>query len=149
MTEALTNEQISEYRQAFAAFDKDGNGEITSEELGEMMRSLGLEPSETELQDIINEVDLDNTGSIDFDEFVTMMAKRVPKVDAETELRQAFKVFDRDGSGSIDTEELRHVMKSLGENLTDEQIDEMIREADKDGDGTVDYNEFVQLLGGD
>ena len=71
-------------------------------------------------------------------EFVTMMAKRVPKVDAETELRQAFKVFDRDGSGSIDTEELRHVMKSLGEDLTDEQIDEMIREADKDGDGTVD-----------
>jgi len=149
MTETLTEEQLNEYRQAFAAFDKDGNGEITSEELGEMMRSLGLEPSETELQDIINEVDLDSTGSIDFDEFVTMMAKRVPKVDAETELRQAFKVFDRDGSGTIDTEELRHVMKSLGENLTDEQIDEMIREADKDGDGTVDYNEFVQLLGGE
>lgn len=68
-----------------------------------------------------------------------MMAKRVPKVDAETELKQAFKVFNRDKSGSINTKELRNIIKRLGENLTDKQINKIIREADKDGNRTVNY----------
>ena len=70
---------------------------------------------------------------------MTMIAKRVPKVDAETELKQVFKVFNRDKSGSINTKELQNVIKSLGENLTDKQIDKIIREADKDGNWTVNY----------
>lgn len=71
--------------------------------------------------------------------FVTMIAKCVPKVDAETELKQVFKVFNRDKSRSINTKELRNIIKSLGENLMDKQIDKIIREADKDGNWTVNY----------
>lgn len=66
--------------------------------------------------------------------------------DSEEELREAFKVFDKDGNGFISAAELRHVMTNLGEKLTDEEVDEMIREADADGDGQVNYEEFVKMM---
>ena len=102
------------------------------------MRSLGQNPSESELQDMINEVDADNNGTIDFPEFLTMMARKMKDTDSEDEIREAFKVFDRDNNGFISAAELRHVMTSIGEKLTDEEVDEMIREADQDGDGRID-----------
>merc|ERR1712137_660016 len=111
-----------------------------------VMRSLGQNPSESELQDMINEVDADNNGTIDFPEFLTMMARKMKDTDSEEEIREAFKVFDRDNNGFISAAELRHVMTSIGEKLTDDEVDEMIREADQDGDGRIDYNEFVQLM---
>ena len=126
--------------------DKDGDGQITTKELGTVMRSLGQNPSESELQDMINEVDADNNGTIDFPEFLTMMARKMKDTDSEEEIREAFKVFDRDNNGFISSAELRHVMTSIGEKLTDDEVDEMIREADQDGDGKIDYNEFVQLM---
>ncbi|KAF3940049.1 Calmodulin [Dactylella cylindrospora] len=111
------------------------------------MRSLGQNPTDTELQDIINEVDRDNTGTIDFNEFLLLMAPRDgASRDLEAELRQAFQVFDKDKTGSIDASELRAVMKAIGENLTDEEIDEMIREADKDKNGTIDFEEFKAIM---
>lgn len=132
------------------------------------MRSLGQNPSESELQDMINEVDADNNGTIDFPgttsskrcrkrkqrlmseiEFLTMMARKMKDTDSEEEIREAFKVFDRDNNGFISAAELRHVMTSIGEKLTDDEVDEMIREADQDGDGRIDcmVPHFTQLLG--
>ena len=102
------------------------------------MRSLGQNPSEGELQDMINEVDADSNGTIDFPEFLTMMARKMKDTDSEEEIREAFKVFDRDNNGYISAAELRHVMTSIGEKLTDDEVDEMIREADQDGDGRID-----------
>ncbi|KPM43572.1 hypothetical protein AK830_g3017 [Neonectria ditissima] len=144
--DSLTEEQVSEFKEAFSLFDKDGDGQITTKELGTVMRSLGQNPSESELQDMINEVDADNNGTIDFPEFLTMMARKMKDTDSEEEIREAFKVFDRDNNGFISAAELRHVMTSIGEKLTDDEVDEMIREADQDGDGRIDYNEFVQLM---
>ena len=95
---------------------------------------------------MINEVDVDGNGTIDFPEFLTMMARKLKDVDAEAEIREAFKVFDKDGNGLISANELRHVMTSLGEKLTDEEVDEMMREADIDGDGFVNYEEFVKMM---
>ncbi|EFE36797.1 uncharacterized protein ARB_04323 [Trichophyton benhamiae CBS 112371] len=106
------------------------------------MRSLGQNPSESELQDMINEVDADNNGTIDFPEFLTMMARKMKDTDSEEEIREAFKVFDRDNNGFISAAELRHVMTSIGEKLTDDEVDEMIREADQDGDGRIDWSYF-------
>ncbi|RVW22460.1 Calmodulin [Vitis vinifera] len=121
-------------------------GCITTKELGTVMRSLGQNPTEAELQDMINEVDADQNGTIDFPEFLNLMARKMKDTDSEEELKEAFKVFDKDQNGFISAAELRHVMTNLGEKLTDEEVDEMIREADVDGDGQVNYEEFVRMM---
>jgi calmodulin len=95
---------------------------------GTVMRSLGQNPTEAELQDMVNEVDADGNGTIDFPEFLTMMARKMKDTDSAEEIKEAFKVFDKDGNGYISAAELRHIMTNLGEKLTDEEVDEMIRE---------------------
>uniref|UniRef100_A0A672ZVH2 Calmodulin 2 n=1 Tax=Sphaeramia orbicularis TaxID=375764 RepID=A0A672ZVH2_9TELE len=132
--------------EAFSLFDKDGDGTITTKELGTVMRSLGQNPTEAELQDMINEVDADGNGTIDFPEFLTMMARKMKDTDSEEEIREAFRVFDKDGNGYISAAELRHVMTNLGEKLTDEEVDEMIREADIDGDGQFVYPVIIPIF---
>ncbi|CAD6570538.1 MAG: N-terminal acetyltransferase A complex catalytic subunit ard1 [Tremellales sp. Tagirdzhanova-0007] len=110
------------------------------------MRSLGQNPTQAELEDMINEVDADGNNSIDFAEFMTLMARKMHDTDSEEEIREAFKVFDKNNDGHISAAELKHVMTNLGEKLSDAEISEMIREADKDGDGMIDYNEFVTMM---
>ncbi|KAJ2789300.1 hypothetical protein GGI18_002486 [Coemansia linderi] len=145
-----TNEdQIKEYREAFSLFDKDGDGNITAVELGSVMRSVGQNPTEAELQDMINEVDKDGNGTIDFGEFLSLMARQSSDNNEEEELKEAFRVFDKDGNGFISAAELRHALTNLGEKLTQEEVDEMIQEADVNGDGQIDYDEFVKMMRGD
>lgn len=155
----LNPEQISEFREAFAFFDKDGDGCITVEELATVMGSLqGHRPSEDELGEMIRDADADGNGTIDFAEFLALMARKTASssagaggggdgnYDPDEELREAFKVFDKDQNGYISATELRHVMINLGEKLTDEEVEQMIREADLDGDGQVNYDEFVRMM---
>merc|ERR1711998_686546 len=113
---------------------------------GTVMRSLGQNPTEAELTDMINEVDADGNGTIDFPEFLTMGARKMKDTDSEEEILEAFKVFDKDGSGCISAAELRHIMTNLGEKLTDEEIGEMIREADIDGNGQINYEECIKMI---
>lgn len=90
---------------------------------------------------------LKGNGTIDFDEFLQMMAKKMKDTDSEEELKSAFKVFDRDNTGFINGHNLRTVMTNLGEKLTDEEVEEMIREADADGDGLINYQgHFTDLF---
>ncbi|KAL0696123.1 hypothetical protein Bca4012_063303 [Brassica carinata] len=95
---------------------------------------------------VINEVDADGNGTIDFPEFLNLMAKKMKDTDSEEELKEAFSVFNKDQNGVISAAELRHVMTNLGEKLTDEEVEEMIREADVNGDGQINYEEFVKIM---
>lgn len=146
MAENLSEEKIAEFRAAFELFDRDRDGKITSKELGTVMKNLGQNPSETELEEMIKQVDLDGNGTIDFKEFLGLMVRKMKDTDTEEELLEAFKVFDRDGNGFITSHELRHVMTNLGQSLSPEEIEEMVREADIDGDGQINYDEFVKMM---
>ena len=78
-------------------------------------------------------------GELDFEEFIEFMC-RTKKVETSYDaIREAFKVFDKEGKGSIPREEFRHIMTTLGERLTDEEVDEMLDDADADGDGEIQY----------
>jgi len=140
----LSDEQKSEFKEAFALFDKDGSGDISADELGTVMRALGQKPSEAEVLQMIADVDENGDGTIDFDEFTTLMQMQMTVTEHAENLTSAFKVFDGDGSGRISAKELREKMTTLGEPpLTDAEVDEMIAEADKDGSGDISYSEFV------
>ncbi|XP_044769575.1 calmodulin-like [Neomonachus schauinslandi] len=95
---------------------------------------------------MINEVDADRNGTVGFPEFLTLMARKMKDTDSEEEIHEAFRIFDKDGNAYVSAAELRHVMTNLGEKLTDEEVDEMIREANIDGDGQVNYEEFVWMM---
>ncbi|WP_226589919.1 EF-hand domain-containing protein [Microseira wollei] len=138
----ITEEEVAKLWEAFKVFDTDGSSCISVEELGQVMRSLGQSPREIELRDMIKEVDVDLSGSIDFEEFKALMVAQ--KGDRKSRLKLAFSVFDEDGSGQITANELRSVMSQFG--LTDRELDEMIKEVDHDGDASIDFEEFVKLV---
>ncbi|XP_002047651.3 calmodulin [Drosophila virilis] len=142
----LTDYELEEFKRAFQILDRDGEGSIQARELGVFMRDLGKVPTESELQAMINQVDLDGNGSIDFEEFVSaMMAKLNTRADEDV-LREAFSVYDKENTGYIGVDQLRTVMIALKLKPTDEELDELIREGDIDGDGYLNYEEFVQLM---
>ena len=145
MADQLTEEQISEYKEAFSLFDKDGDGTITTKELGTIMAALHYNPTEAELQDMINEVDSDGNGTIDFPEFLTMMAKKMKDADSENEIKEAFAVFDKDGNGLILAAELRHVLATMGERLTEGEVNQLLQ-GFEDSNGFVNYEEFIRTV---
>ncbi|XP_068729171.1 calmodulin-like isoform X1 [Montipora capricornis] len=142
----LNEEQIEDFKKAFMLFDKDGNGRITADELIDVMTSLGQKPSENEVDAMIRQADQDGDGSIDFMEFLEVMASKMGENTFEDDLRDAFQLFDRDSNGYISKRELTFVMTSLGEHITDTTVENMIKEVDLDGDGRVNYEEFLRLM---
>ena len=143
----LTELEIAEYKEAFQIFDKHGEGAISSKELGTIMRSLGLNPSDEDLKEIIDSFDNDkNNNMIDFNSFLIIMAKRKNDIDNEEDLLDAFRVFDKENNGKISARELRYVMMSSGEDLNENDIEDMIHEASTDNDDYIDYRKFVRLM---
>ncbi|XP_033736461.1 neo-calmodulin-like isoform X1 [Pecten maximus] len=143
----LTEDKVHEYKEAFNMYDKDHDGIISTQKLGAVLRALGHNPTEIEMQEMIDEIDSEDTGSVDFESFLdVVMSRDIDDEDHERALREAFKMFDRDGNGYIDAEELRLCMMNLGEKLTQEEVEEMIREVDVDFDGRMNYEEFVKLM---
>ena len=141
----LTDDQISEFKQAFDLF-KEENGLIKSRDLGILMRSLGQTVSDEEIKEMINEVDEKQTRKIAFPEFLMLISRKIQDIDEEEELRQAFKIFDRDNKNFISTTELKYVMENFEEKLSETEVDDMIKEADPENTGKLDYHGFVKML---
>ncbi|XP_042557368.1 calmodulin-like [Dipodomys spectabilis] len=143
----LTETQMAQLKKAFSLFDKDGAGVIKTRDVGTLLRSLGQNPTEAEVQDLLGQVDPDGQGTVALPVLAAVMASRGSvAVESKEEIREAFRVFDKDGSGFVSAAELRQVLTTLGEKLTDLEVDEMIREADIDGNGLLNYEEFVQMM---
>ncbi|KAJ0721185.1 putative EF-hand domain-containing protein [Helianthus annuus] len=133
-----------ELEQVFNKFDVNGDGKISSSELGSMMRSLGHEPTENELQIIINE--LDGDGFIGLKEFIELNTKDIGSVELLETLKDAFSVFDVDNNGLITSDELCNVLGSLGEECSVEECRKMIAGVDRDGDGMINFDEFKVMM---
>ena len=137
----LTEEQKQEIREAFDLFDTDGSGTIDDKELKVAMRALGFEPKKEEIKKMISDIDKDGSGTIDFEEFLEMMTAKMSERDSREEILKAFRLFDDDETGKISFKNLKRVAKEIGENMTDEELQEMIDEADRDGDGEINEEE--------
>merc|ERR1712039_244764 len=131
----LTEEQQQEIKEAFDLFDTDGSGEIDSKE-----------PKKEEIQKMISDVDDDGSGTIGYPEFLKMMTHKILNRDPKDEILKAFRLFDDDETGKISFKNLKRVAKELGERMTDEELQEMIDEADRDGDGEVNEEEFLRIM---
>uniref|UniRef100_A0A8C6Z500 Centrin-2 n=1 Tax=Nothoprocta perdicaria TaxID=30464 RepID=A0A8C6Z500_NOTPE len=142
----LTEEQKQEIREAFDLFDADGTGNIDVKELKVAMRALGFEPKKEEIKKMISDIDKEGTGKISFNDFLAVMTQKMAEKDSKEEILKAFKLFDDDETGKISFKNLKRVAKELGENLTDEELQEMIDEADRDGDGEVNEQEFLRIM---
>ncbi|KAH9299938.1 hypothetical protein KI387_011521 [Taxus chinensis] len=144
MVKDLSDEQTASMREAFSLFDTDRDGYITVTELGTVMRSLGENPTQAELQDIIKREQIGAT--VDFPRFLDVMRRNIKGGNFHMQLKDAFKVLDKDGTGMISVAELRHILTSVGEKLEPSEFDQWIREIKVDSNGNIFYEEFIDRM---
>ncbi|ORC79122.1 centrin [Trypanosoma theileri] len=158
----LTDEQRQEIKEAFDLFDTDGSGTIDAKELKVAMRALGFDPHKDEVRRLLSSTMEERAGggagndisgavgmeplAIGFSEFMELMARKMTERDSREEMMKAFHLFDDDKTGKITFKNLKRVAQELGENMTDAELQEMIDEADRDGDGEVSEEEFLRVM---
>lgn len=142
----LTPEQLTDIRESFDLFDRDGDGHITADEFATILRSWGQNPTEKEVNEIIAQVDANGNGMIEFEEFVQMMCNSIKHFETEEDYINAFKPFDQDNDGKITKNELIQILKNLNEPISKSQIDMLVGIADKEKNGLIDYASFVHFM---
>ncbi|XP_068740763.1 myosin-2 essential light chain-like [Montipora capricornis] len=145
---SLSEDQISEHKEAFMLFDRRGDGKIESAQLGEVLRSLGLNPTQADVKKVLNEVDPKGNKRIAFEEFLPIflsIGQKKPIHSSSEGFVDGLRVFDREGNGQISAAELRHVLTGLGERMTDEEVDLLVS-GQEDQQGQINYEEFVKMV---
>eukprot|EP01088_Endostelium_zonatum_P003501 TRINITY_DN14711_c0_g1_i1.p1 TRINITY_DN14711_c0_g1~~TRINITY_DN14711_c0_g1_i1.p1 ORF type:complete len:141 (+),score=41.38 TRINITY_DN14711_c0_g1_i1:168-590(+) len=132
----------AEMKEVFDLIDKDKDGNLTAAELGTALRAVGQNPTETELQQIAQSVG----GKCNFQSFKGKVTQLSQSGGGESELRDAFSVFDRNGDGYVAVAEMKHVLTTICEKLAPAEADELLKDADPDGDGQINIEEFIQML---
>jgi len=136
------------WKEVFRIFDKDNNGHVSASEVGMLLRGLDMNPSMRDIEDMIQKIDKNGTGQIEWEEFVDFMhnLKRSTNQERMEDMLRAFKLFDYNNDDHIDAAELRRVVTSMGDKLTPEEADQMIKVADVDQDGKINYKEFAKFM---
>ncbi|XP_060102804.1 uncharacterized protein LOC132577216 [Heteronotia binoei] len=142
----LSEEQKQEIREAFDLFDTDDSGTIDVKELKVAMHTLGFETKKGEIKKMVAEIGKNDHNFINFEEFLTMIIKKMSEKDNKEEVLRAFQLFDTDGTGKISFKNLKRVISELGEDISDEELQEMIEDADLDGDGEINQQEFLRIM---
>lgn len=146
----LDKEQIAILKKAFDTFAA-GKDYITPEMVGSIFRMMGTAFTDETLRETIAEIDVDGSGQIEFEEFTILAAKFIIEEDDEDvqkELKEAFRLYDKDGAGYITTATLKQILHEIDDTLTEADLNGMIEEIDGDGSGTVDFDEFMEMMTG-
>ncbi|CAG5116919.1 unnamed protein product, partial [Candidula unifasciata] len=142
----LTEEQKAELMQAFSMFEKAGKGKIPARDLGELLRCLGWNPSEQDLEEARHELELTTRGSISFEEVEGYIARRGGIYygnNAEEDIMVAFQVLDKNGTGRITVSDFRHFLTTMGERMSHEEAEELIARSTQDGRDYIEYRDLV------
>ncbi|KAG8452426.1 hypothetical protein GDO86_004287 [Hymenochirus boettgeri] len=145
----FSEDQVAEFKEAFQLFDRTGDGKIQSNLCGEVMRALGQNPTNAEVAKVLGSSKADdlNARQLAFDEFLPMMQAIAKNKDQGTceDFIEGLKVFDKEGNGFIMAAELRHVLCSLGEKMTEEEVDSLLA-GHEDSNGGINYEELVRVV---
>lgn len=143
----LTEEQVTELREAFAIYDPDDSGLIHCEHFGSALRAFGQTPTEAELQELLETVEKDEQECMTFQTYMKAVAQLgLPdKEQNEDQLRDAFRVFDPDNTGIVRVSKLKQILTTLGETVTTEDVNEMLEEATVDK-GRLYYEDLLRAL---
>ncbi|XP_010276712.1 PREDICTED: probable calcium-binding protein CML13 [Nelumbo nucifera] len=141
MGKDLSEDQVASMKEAFSLFDTDGDGRIAASELGILMRSLGGNPTQAQLKEIVAQEKL--TSPFNFPRFLELMSKHMKSEPFDRQLRDAFMIIDKDSTGYVTVSELRHILTNIGEKLEPAEFDEWIREVDVGSDGRIRYEDFI------
>ena len=143
----LTEDEVMEIKEAFDLFDTDKSGEIDVGELKQALTNLGIDAKNQTLQNMLADIDKNGNATIDFDEFIDMMTAKMSDKDTREDLEKVFDLFiGDDNTDKIDIKHLKRVCKELNENMTDDELNEMIVRADLDRDGKVNFEEFYAIM---
>ena len=135
-----------EYIEAFERFDKDYDGFISIDDFAEIMKKVGKNINQGEMQDLVGEINPNENGMIDLKEYLSIMQRRKRDKDCDEDLLTIFKIIDKDENDLIGHDELLNFMNSLGHKVSEEETEEMIKEFDGDGDGYCTFKEFVKMI---
>ena len=146
--ELLSEQEICELHEAFNIFDVESDGSIEASQLMMLMNSLKQYPTKEEIEAILKELDLNNDGQIYFNQFLKIMAKRLKdiKKDEDRYLKSLFNSLDRNNNKLISIHEIRYIVTHSGENISDKDIETIMKEADTDGDGYISFEEFMMIM---
>ncbi|CAK9010991.1 Calmodulin (CaM) [Durusdinium trenchii] len=145
--EDLSEEELNEFKEIFNLVDRDGGGSISNSELGDLMDTLGINATQEEIDLMINEIDQDSNGEIDFDEFVAVMSRKVNAMYTIDQVRGAFRVFeDKSRPGHILPAELEKTLNDhCSSVISKEQVHELVRQLEVDSHGFFHYQEYINL----
>jgi len=144
----LNDSQMASIKDAFRNADINHNGHIPKAKLADLMRTLGHDLKQHELRDLMEHVDTDGSGTIEWDEFLPLMAAMVKEKEEQAFYKQLFKMLDKKNKGYISCSALRDILHGMAEqvDLTEDEIDHMIQETDEDQNGEVSFEEFYKLM---
>ena len=142
----LTEDDIEEIKEAFDLFDTDGSGTVEPRELKNAMVSLGFEAKNSTMFHLVTEMDKDGSGAVDFEEFLGMMSCDMTENESRESIHGIFILFDVDKTGYINIKNIRKIARDLGETMEDEELLDMIRKGDSDGDGLVSFDDFYSIM---
>jgi len=142
----LSGHQLNEIKEAFKKFDRDGSGFIDASELHATMKMMGATVTKEQVRGMIASVDDDGNGTVEFEEFLVIMARRILMHEGAMEMEAAIKLFEVDMRGRIECSEIRSLLCTFGEApLSEVELDELLRLADPDGTGYCTLETFQGL----
>ena len=137
---------LDELKEAFILFDSESKGYLDGRELKSAIRALGFDIKKEQIRQMMNGLGKEPSDTIKFDEFVLCMKDRMQNKGTREEVMKIFALFDDEQSGRITFRNLKRVAMEIGENISDEDLRDMIEEADRDGDGALNFEEFYRIM---